>query len=354
VNGFGTYVFSKGTAKYVGRFQNDMPNGQGEVFYANGEHYKGEWMNGSFNGAGTLTLKDKTKVAGLWKNGVYVGKSTLASTVQTKPNPSKPKPPKTNSHPATDNPVATTSTPVASPKTKVWAVIIGIADYDHMPSLRYTDDDAYRVYAFLKSPEGGALRDDQIKILIDEAANKESITQSMRDVFSKAGKDDLVMLYFSGHGLKGSFLPSDFDGYNYKLLHEEINTILKESPAKYKLCIADACHSGSLLELKSGSTQSVLTTYYETLAQANPGTALIMSSKSNETSLESNKLRQGVFSHFLIRGLKGEADLDFDKVVSVQELYNFIAQNVRIYTNNKQSPVIQGDYDRKMLVSIVR
>ncbi len=84
------------------------------------------------------------------------------------------------------------------------------------------------------------------------------------------------------------------------------------------------------------------------------GTALIMSSKADETSLESAGLRQGVFSHFLIRGLKGEADKDKNKTVTVEELYEFVAQNVRDYTGNRQSPVIKGTYDPVMPVSAVR
>jgi len=237
---------------------------------------------------------------------------------------------------------------------KVWAVVIGIAAYDHMPTLRYTDDDAYRIFAHLKSPEGGALKDEQIRILIDEDATKEKISATMREVFGKAGKNDLVMLYFSGHGLKGSFLPIDFDGFNNKFDHSEIKEILDNSPAKYKLCIADACHSGSLLAMKSANVTNVLANYYKTLSTANPGTALIMSSKSNETSLESSGLRQGVFSHFLIRGLKGEADTNSDKIVSIQELYDFIDGNVQSYTGNRQTPLIEGDYDKEMAVSVVR
>ena len=77
-------------------------------------------------------------------------------------------------------------------------------------------------------------------------------------------------------------------------------------------------------------------------------------SKSEETSLESSGLRQGVFSHFLIRGLKGEADVDANKVVSIIELYNFINDNVRSYTGLRQSPVLKGDYDDKMTVSVIR
>ncbi len=339
VNGFGTYVFKDGS-RYVGSFRGNLPHGQGTVYYANGERYEGAMTDGTLDGEGTLFLADGSQVSGYWRRGAYAG-----AIPKNQPRPS----PEPQAEPFT-SPSST------RPKTsvRVWAVIIGISSYNHMPVLRYTDDDAYRIYAFLKSPEGGALEDSQIRILIDEDATKKKILDAMAETFGKAGPNDLVFLYFSGHGLKGSFLPFDFDGYNNKIFHEEINDLLDRSPAKYKLCIADACHSGSLLAMRGDDIGSTLMDYYETLAKAQPGTALIMSSKSDETSLESSGLRQGVFSHFLIRGLKGDADLDGDRVVTIQELYNYVHQNVRRYTGNRQSPVIQGDYDRKMAVSVQR
>ncbi len=340
-NGRGTYIYKDGVAKYVGDFENAMPDGKGVIYYSNGERYKGEWALGSFNGQGSLFLADGTEVAGFWKDGSYMGAS-MPKPVETTP-------------PAMLDPEAYIAIRQAS-QMRVWAVVVGISAYDHMPTLRYTDDDAYRMYAFLKSPEGGALADHQIKILIDEDATHDKILAAMTDIFGKAGKDDLVMVYFSGHGLPGSFLPIDFDGFNNKLDHEDINKIMESSPAKYKLCIADACHSGSLLAMaeKSGTIRNVLEDYYKTLAQAEAGTALIMSSKGEETSLESSGLRQGVFSHFLIRGLKGEADKDGNKIVTVQELFNFVDENVKAYTMNRQSPVIKGQFDPKMTVSVVR
>ncbi|MCF8246161.1 MAG: caspase family protein [Saprospiraceae bacterium] len=340
-NGRGTYIYKDGVAKFVGNFENAMPDGEGVIYYSNGERYKGNWALGSFNGQGSLFLTDGTEVAGYWKDGSYMGAS-LPKPVEATP-------------PAMLDPEAYIAIRQAS-QMRVWAVVVGISAYDHMPTLRYTDDDAYRMYAFLKSPEGGALADNQIKILIDEDATHEKILAAMTDIFGKAGKEDLVMVYFSGHGLPGSFLPIDFDGFNNKLDHEDINKIMESSPAKYKLCIADACHSGSLLAMaeKSGTIRNVLEDYYKTLAQAEAGTALIMSSKGEETSLESSGLRQGVFSHFLIRGLKGEADKDGNKIVTVQELFNFVDENVRAYTINRQSPVIKGQFDPKMTVSVVR
>jgi uncharacterized caspase-like protein len=239
-------------------------------------------------------------------------------------------------------------------QTKVFAIVVGVASYDHMPVLRYTDDDAYRFYAFLKSVEGGALPDENLRILIDEEATRDNILGNMDELFSEAGPNDLVIFYFSGHGLNGSFLPIDFDGFNNKIAHEEIAAAFNKCKAKFKLCLADACHSGSLIAMRSGEAEPVLSQYYQTLAKSVSGTAVLMSSKAEETSLESSGLRQGVFSHFLIRGLKGEADVNKDKIVSVEELFDFIERNVREYTGNRQSPVIKGTYDPKMPVAIIR
>lgn len=330
-DGRGTFIKKEDNSKYVGSFRNGAPEGEGIMYFANGEQYSGQWEAGLFQGMGTLKMMDGTEVKGYWSAGSYVGEK---------------------------KPEETQEESIASTRKlqgfKVWAVVVGVSSYNHMPTLRYTDDDAYRMYAFLKSPEGGAIPDEQIRILIDEDATKDEIKRAMENVFAKAGKNDLALLYFSGHGLKGAFLPIDFDGYNNKMDHDEINAILANSPAKYKLLIADACHSGSLLAMKGGEVKGILENYYSTLAQADPGTALIMSSKSEETSLESSGLRQGVFSHFLIRGLKGEADGDKNRVVSVQELFDYIMENVKKYTGNRQSPVIKGDYDPGMTVSVIR
>lgn len=73
--------------------------------------------------------------------------------------------------------------------------------------LKYTDDDAYLLYSFLKSPEGGAVPDDQVKILIDEAANRENIIKTLKTTFAEADANDVILLYFAGHGINGYYLP---------------------------------------------------------------------------------------------------------------------------------------------------
>jgi hypothetical protein len=339
-NGKGTFIYKEGVAKYTGDFKDGQPHGVGHCLYANGDQYTGEWAGGAFEGKGTLTLHDGTQVIGFWHEGEYAGKETPTDYEKSENSTANTKP--------TEKPS------MIAPDIKVWAVVVGVASYDHMPVLRYTDDDAYRFYAFLKSPEGGALPDDQVRILVDEEATNEGITTTLNELFGQAGPSDLIVFYFSGHGLNGSFLPIDFDGYNNKLTHESIAQIFNSSKAKFKVCIADACHSGSLIAMRSAEPEPVINQYYQMLAKSVAGTALIMSSKSDETSLESAGLRQGVFSHFLIRGLKGEADKNDDRIISVKELYDFIFKNVRDYTGNRQSPVIKGTYDPMMPISIIR
>lgn len=329
-NGTGLYIF-RDNARYEGSFRNYKLHGNGKLTYANGDRYEGGFKNGQFHGIGTLHRNNNPKMEGYWQNGVFVRELNKRQSTVAYPG---------------------------SSEAKIWTVIVGISHYNHMPTLKYTDDDAYRMFAFYKSPEGGALPDSQIRLLIDEQATRSNIKRAMEELFYRASPNDLIVLYFSGHGLRGSFLPIDYDGTNNRLYHSEINNILEASPAKFKLCIADACHSGSMpneeIFAQRGGMENMLMEYYTALAKSLPSTALIMSSKSEETSLESNNLRQGVFSHYLLRGLKGEADYNRNRLVSVQELYNFVHSNVRSYTDYRQSPMIQGEYDQQMPVSIVR
>ena len=364
-NGTGTYIYENGNARYKGMFKNEMPHGNGICEYSNGEVYEGEWAEGSFDGVGVLLLQNGSAVKGLWKNGTYAGQVSKSKPPAKKIYSDTPVTYNNNKitsqqsqYIASQNPIADIKDIRKNSKTKVWAVVIGVSSYTNtpMPPLKYSDDDAYRMYAFLKSPEGGALKDDQIKMLIDEQATKKNIKQTMIDVFGNAGPNDLVMMYYSGHGLRGCFLPIDFNGFDNKLFHDEVDQILEQSPAKYKLVIADACHSGGLA-MKGAAPASdaqLVDLYYSNLAKSNAGTALILSSKSEEISLESSGLRQGVFSHFLIRGLEGEADQNYDKVVDVSELYEFIFANVKSYTADRQTPVIKGSFDKRMTVSVVR
>ena len=94
--------------------------------------------------------------------------------------------------------------------------------------------------------------------------------------------------------------------------------------------------------------------YYEAFDNVLSGTAFMLSSKAEEFSLEDGGLRQGVFSHFLIKGIKGAADTNRDKVVTISELFAFVHFEVRKYSGNLQTPIMLGQYDQNMPVGVVR
>lgn len=319
-DGQGTFEYQDNTV-YVGSFKNGKADGYGVCYYGNKDKYVGEWKNHTFHGKGTMYTAQGEILDGLWEAGELITKTQGQTTPKHQP--------------------------------KIWAVVVGVADYTSLKSLNYTDDDAYRMYSFLKSPEGGAVPDEQIRLLIDDSATKKKIVTAIHEVFSKANEEDIVFFYFSGHGLKEAFLPSDFDGTQNKVFHKEIVALLDQSKAKHKICIVDACHAGGIANLKSGAdlTASKL---YQAFEQSAGGTVFIVSSKQEESSIEDRGLRQGIFTHFLIKALRGLADKDGNEVVTVKEAFQYIETNVTAYTNNYQTPIIYGQYDENMPISVLR
>lgn len=333
----GFFTYGDGSV-YEGDFVNGNGEGEGICKYANGDKYEGGWKNHAPHGKGTMYFLNGNVYAAIWDNGVPVQKLMAENKPVLAQNKPKSKP----------------NLKKDSGKTEIFALVVGVASYNHMQSLKYTDDDAYQLYAFLKSPEGGAISDDNIKVLIDDAATNKSITQEIQNIASRADDNDVIMLYLSGHGLDGAFVPSDFDGYKNQLAYGDILDMLNGSAAKHKLFITDACHSGSMLAAARTPLNVSLENFYSAYNAVNGGTAIMMSSMKEEVSLEYGGLRQGVFSHFLIKGLKGNADKDADKLITVTELYDYVSTNVKSYTSSAQNPVIMGDYDKGMPISLVR
>lgn len=332
-NELGVFNYGDGT-RYIGEFKDGIPYGLGRCEFSNGDLYEGEWKKHAPDGRGVLTFASGRKHAAIWEQGI-----PKEQLLEDYDYVSKLK----------------TEDVAFSKDVDVYALVVGVATYEHMPSLKYTDDDAYHLYAFLKSPEGGAIPNENIKVLVDDVATKNNILMSMEQLFSKADANDVVLLYLSGHGLEGSFIPSDFDGYHNQLAYNDINEILNKSNAKHKLCIADACHSGSLVASKGSNFAPAVNNYYSILGDLETGgTAMLLSSASNELSLEYSGLRQGVFSHYLMNGLRGAADNNNNKIVTISELYSYMYSNVRVYTQNKQSPILTGNYNRNMPVAVIR
>jgi len=303
---------------YSGNFKNGLYDGFGEMLFKNGDFYRGNWKEGNFDGKGAYFNKKGQIKKGEWEQGRFVA------------NP-----------------------------TEIYALVIGIGEYLNFQQLNFTKGDAMLFYNHLKSPAGGMLSEDNIVLLTDKEATALKIKNKMADLFMMADSNDLVIFYFAGHGIDGAFLPVDYDGYNNYLDHNSLINAMQDSDAKYRIIIADACHSGSFAvkydeyrkngnkfppsSVRGGKTvNDRLKDFYNSFSNAKKGLAIISSSAADEISLEANNLKQGVFSYYLIEALKGAADKDSNLIINANELFIYVAEKVNEFTDGYQTPNFMG------------
>ncbi|MEO1350945.1 MAG: caspase family protein [Cyanobacteria bacterium J06635_15] len=162
--------------------------------------------------------------------------------------------------------------------------------------------------------------------------------QKMREeiaiLFTNRAKDDLLVLYFSGHGFtddRGNFYlttPSTKRDLPQatSISASYIHSLMEDSRSKQQVVVLDCCFSGAF---SKGMTAKGETTNIERQL-GGQGRAVLTSSSSTEYSFEQKESDLSVYTHYLIEGLKtGAADLDGDGVISVDELHDYTRQKVQ-------------------------
>jgi uncharacterized caspase-like protein len=135
----------------------------------------------------------------------------------------------------------------------------------------------------------------------------------------------------------------------------DVETALKRFiKAQKVVVIADACHAGGIgqsfeIARRAGRGIEVnpINTKLGNLSKIGDGVCVISASDHKQFSQESQKWGggHGVFTYFLLQGLKGEADYNGDANVSLGELIPYLSEEVRRATNNTQSPTVAGKFD---------
>jgi len=251
-----------------------------------------------------------------------------------------------------------------------WAVIMGVSNYQdtRIPSLRYASTDAQAFYDWIVSSEGGKYAPSRVKLLIDQEATGSNIKNALFTWLTQAIAEDIVTIYFAGHGSPNNpNSPDNLFLYPYDTQYDnvaatgfpmwDIETALKRFiKAKKVIVVADACHAGgvgqpfdvAMRDVRGvGGIANPIATGLQSLSKVGDGICVISASGEKQLSKESQEWGggHGVFTYFLLKGLKGEADYNQDERVTLGELIPFLSEQVRRETKNTQSPIVAGKFD---------
>ena len=250
-----------------------------------------------------------------------------------------------------------------------YALIIGVAKYldPEIPQLQFSNRDAEIFAEFLQSKAGGSVPKENIRLLVDSAATTGAVYDAVYWLKKSCHKDDNVYFYFSGHGdlenvtmyNNGFLICYDSPPFNYvKLalsidyLNDIANTLSLEKQANVVL-ITDACHSGNLTEKRfKGNFLAG-----NQLRKAKNKEIRITSSSGDELSNEKEDWGggRGVFSYYLVYGLKGLADKNNTGNVTVADIKYYLdsaLQNDEVLKqdNIKQTPVVNDNNSNSSFV----
>src|SRR3970282_1722703 len=152
-------------------------------------------------------------------------------------------------------------------------------------------------------------------------------------------------------GLAKYLIPSDPDPddlYSTALPMDEMQTIFGRVEAERMVVFLDACYSGAAGGRTFSSKKTRAPTpddqFLERLTRSK-GRAIITASRPSEVSIELPELGHGIFTYYLVQGLKGAADLNKDGIVSLQELYEYVERQVTQKcraVGGHQHPVMRG------------
>ena len=228
-----------------------------------------------------------------------------------------------------------------------WAVIIGINDYKHMPNLNYAVNDAVAIKEMLMSKYN--FKEDHIKLILNEEATKDNITQGFHQLLQKAKEKDRVVVFYAGHGETytlpsggemGYLIPVDGNPeelYLTSIPMSELYEIAQMSYAKHILYLVDACYGGLALASTRGLAKS--TPNFLKKITSEKGRQIITAGGKDEQVIERSEWGHSAFTKNLLAGLgQSVADIDDDGVITANELGRFVSERVYNETDGFHTP----------------
>lgn len=244
---------------------------------------------------------------------------------------------------------------------RLFGIFIGIEEFrssrGEIKNLFHANQDAEGMYKFFLKRSQDNSRQDELCLLVDEAfretykdnrvldATRANILRKLTQYLKLANVNDLLLFYISTHGI------IDFDDYFFIPSDGEIDNVLgtgissttliqalgKVSGRGVKvLMIIDTCYAGAV-----GFDISKYKGDFSCLLSCSPV----------EYSYEYFDIEHGIFTNYLLKGLKGEASDDGG--ITLVSLYDYVYKNVQNEAKKQgkqQNPLLMGTMDYKTVL----
>ena len=272
-------------------------------------------------------------------------------------------------------------------KPTLYLISLAVAEYSQSEyNLRYTINDG-RGFVKLFSEHA----DNFDHVVVDSLYNANCTKQNflaLKEKLMKSNVDDYVYVHIAGHGLLDDdlnwyFATQNIDFFDPSvngLKYEDIEGLLDGIPARNKMLLMDACHSGevdkqdgvdiaekadgddtrgAVTVSKRKKTKNSLGNSFELMRllfsdlKKGTGTVVISAASGGGYALENESIENGIFTYCLMDAFKkNKADKNKDKSISVSELRNFIFDGVSKMSEGKQQPTsrrenLQNDFNVK-------
>jgi len=149
-----------------------------------------------------------------------------------------------------------------------------------------------------------------------------------------------MFFYYSGHSDEEHIMLGE-EKITYKNLRDTIGRM----PADVRIAILDSCASGVFTRLKGGKKKApfLLDEAYNMTGQA-----FMTSSSATEASQESDLIKSSFFTHYLLSGMRGAADMSQDRRVTLSEAYQFAFQETLAETTRSAGGPQHPNYSIEM------
>ena len=239
-------------------------------------------------------------------------------------------------------------------KGRLFVLTIGVSKHQFPEyNLNFADRDADSIDEFFESQNGHRFQVYRQKYTNREAS-KTNILQGLQWLNESCGEDDVAIVLFAGHGIRGRnglyFFPheGDDEGIQHSCVNwTEIASLIAKNKSKKILFLADCCHAGSFAEKHRVAQKDIVSIFKQ-----KEGLTLFCASNGNQKAFESGG--HGYFTLATLKAVKGEADSDNDGFVRLSELTEFVTRYVSQRTGDQQTPYLPfgKSGDPKMVISV--